>query len=276
MIKDILVKLERDAARDHVRDYAISIAETFGAHVAGVSFAHASLPSFVLPDVPSDVLASMLAENEAAARGAVTRFDAAVGRSGVSSEHRLVLETEQGPPDVFATMARRFDLSVIMQSDHENGVHNDLMIEAALFNTGRPVIVVPYIQKDGLKLGRVLCCWDGSRTAARAANDALPLLRRASAVELFIVANEKTRTENEMRGADMAQHLARHGVKVTVETMPAADIDVASVILSHSADCGADMLVMGGYGHSRLREFMLGGVTRGILETMTCPVFMSH
>ena len=173
-------------------------------------------------------------------------------------------------------MARRFDLTVVMQSDRHRHAYNDLMIEAALFNSGRPTIIVPYIQKQGVNLGRVLCCWDGSRTAARAISDSLPLLRKAKTVELFIVANDKTKWERELRGADIARHLARHDVNVEVEVVPAADIDVASVILSHVADCSADMIVMGGYGHSRLREFMLGGVTRAVLETMTIPVFMSH
>src|SRR5690606_34677644 len=103
---------------------------------------------------------------------------------------------------------------------------------------------------------------DGSRAAARAVNDALPLLRKANGVELFIVANEKTADEQVLRGADIARHLARHDVKVEVETTPAADVDVANVILSHVADCSASLLVMGGYGHSRLREFVLGGATR--------------
>jgi len=276
MIKDILVKIERNDARDHARDYAISLAEQLRAHLAGIAFAQSSIPNFVLPDIPSDVLATMLAENEADARKAVNRFEAAAERSGVSREHRLVTDSERGPPEIFSHMARRFDLSVIMQSDRDNGVHNDLLIEAALFNSGRPVIVVPYIQSAGASLARVVCCWDGSATAARAINDALPLLTRAKQVELLIVASEKIRHETELRGADIARHLARHEVKVTVEVTPAADSAVANVILSHAADVGADMLVMGGYGHSRLREFMLGGVTNGILGTMTCPVLMAH
>ncbi len=276
MIKDVVVKLERDAARDSVRDFAVSVAEAFGAHLTGVAFAHAGLPTFAMADVPSDVLASIFAENEASAQAAIARFEESVRRGGLSSEHRLVTEAELGPPDVFAQMVRRFDLSIIMQSDHRNGVHNDLMIEAALFDSGRPVIVVPYIQKTGLKFDRVMCCWDGSRAAARVVNDALPILRKAKQVELFIVANDKTKVEQRLKGAEIARHLARHDVKVEIETMPAADIDVASVILSHAADCSADLIVMGGYGHSRLREFMLGGVTRGIMETMTTPVFMSH
>ncbi|MDR3464572.1 MAG: universal stress protein [Xanthobacteraceae bacterium] len=276
MIKDIVVKLERDAARDGVSDFAVSLAEIFEAHLTGVAFGNAGIPSFVMPDVPSDVLASVMAENETVARKAVERFEALIQRHRVAGEPRLIVEGDSGPPDALALIARRCDLSVVMQSDHHNGAHNDLMIEAVLFNSGRPVVIVPYIHKGGVTLNRVICCWDGSRTAARAINDALPFLRRAKTVEIFIVANEKTKVQREIRGADIARHLARHGVTVEIEITPAADIDVASIVLSHAADLSADMLVMGGYGHSRLREFMLGGVTRGILETMTVPVFMSH
>jgi nucleotide-binding universal stress UspA family protein len=156
-------------------------------------------------------------------------------------------------------------------------VDNDEMIETSLFQSGRPLIVVPYIQKDGLKLDRVTCCWDGSRAAARAINDALPLLVKATAVELLIVVNDKTKNDkNEIRGAEMAKHLARHDVKVEVEAIPAADIDVASAILSYVADSSGTLIVMGGYGHAKMRELILGGVTRDMLKSMTVPVFMSH
>ena len=114
-----------------------------------------------------------------------------------------------------------------------------------------------------------------SRSAARAAADALPFLRRAKVVEVVTVASEPAKSD-EMPGADIAQHLARHGVTVELKRIVTAETDVASTILSHAADSSADFLVMGGYGHSRLREFILGGVTREILASMTVPVLMSH
>ncbi len=275
MIKDVILHLEHDASRDGARDYAISVAETFGAHLTGVAFGYvANIPSFVLPDFPADILADISARTETEARGAVERFEAAALRSGVSAESRLLMQSDFGPPTTFANMARRFDLSVIMQTDYDGGASNDILIEAALFDSGRPLVVVPYIQKGGLSLDRIICCWDGSRAAARAINDALPLLKKADAVELFIVANEKT--EHKVLGAEIGRHLARHGVKVEVEILPAADIDVANTVLSYVADRSASMIVMGGYGHSRFREFVLGGTTREILATMTVPVFMSH
>jgi nucleotide-binding universal stress UspA family protein len=277
MIKDIILHLERDPSRDVVRDFAASTAEIFAAHLTGVSFAFAaSIPNYIVPNFPAGVLAELFAESETAARGAIDRFEVAMKRSGLSAEPRLVLQTEFGPPETFSKMARCFDLSIIMQSDDYSGLNNSDLIEATLFDSGRPLIVVPYIQQEGLKLDRIVCCWDGSRAAVRAINDALPLLRKANIVELFIVENEKTADENIIGGIEIGRHLARHDIKIEVRRTPAADIDVPNVILSHVADSSASMLVMGGYGHSRLREFVLGGATRGILSAMTVPVFMSH
>ena len=137
------------------------------------------------------------------------------------------------------------------------------------------MIIVPYIQKAPLKLDNVLACWDGSRAATRAIADAMPLLQKAGRVELIIVANERGK-QDEIEGADMGGHLARHGLKVEVNRTVSGDIDVADALLSHAADAGTDFIVMGGYGHSRLREFVLGGVTRSIFRSMTAPVLMSH
>jgi nucleotide-binding universal stress UspA family protein len=229
-----------------------------------------------MPNFPAQMLTEIRAESEKIARTTLARFDAAAKLSLLSSEHRLVLENELRVPNTYSGLARRFDLSVLMQSDPD-GVNNDALIEASLFDSGRPLLVIPYIQKGALKLDRLVCCWDGSSAAARAINDALPLLVKASNVELLIVLNEGGNSaQSEIDGIEMAKHLARHKVKVDVKTTPAGGMDVTSVILSHAADCSADLIVMGGYGHSRLREFILGGTTRGILSSMTVPVFMSH
>jgi nucleotide-binding universal stress UspA family protein len=277
MIKDIIVNLEHKITRDPARDFAISIAETFDTHVAGVAFAYApDFPGYVMLDIPADIVAQMIAESEKTALAAIERFEAAARRGLVSAEHRLLKTMGAAAPAILSTLARRFDLSVFMQSEPD-GVDNDDMIETSLFQSGRPLIVVPYIQKDGLKLERVTCCWDGGAAAARAINDALPFLVKATAVDLLIVLNEKTNADpNVIRGAEMAKHLARHDVKVEVHTVPAADIDVANAILSYVADSSATLIVMGGYGHAKLREVILGGVTRDMLNSMTVPVFMSH
>jgi nucleotide-binding universal stress UspA family protein len=277
MIKDIIVHLEHQAARDPAPDFAVTIAEIFDAHLAAVAFAYApDFPGYVMLEIPADIVAQMIAESEKAALAAIERFDAGAKRSLISAEHRLLKPVGASAPAVLSTLARRFDLGVFMQSE-PNGVDNDDMIEASLFESGRPLIVVPYIQKDGLKLDHVVCCWDGSRAATRAINDGLPLLVKATTVDLLIVLNEKTNSNtNVIRGAEMAKHLARHDVKVQIETVPAADIDVTYAILSYVADNSATLIVMGGYGHAKLREVVLGGVTRDMLKSMTVPVFMSH
>ena len=129
----------------------------------------------------------------------------------------MLKATEAEAPSVLATFARRFDLSVLMQSE-PNVVNNDDMIETSLLESGRPLVVVPYIQREGLQLNRVICCWDGSRAATRAINDALPLLVRAGTIDLLIVLNEKTGSEeHEIRGIELEKHFARHDVKVEIE-----------------------------------------------------------
>ena len=276
MIRDILVKLERTAARDRVVDYAISVANAFEAHLTGATFARADVPHFFSADIPLDVLQKILGEEEAAGRSAIDRFEKAAAAGALqSADHRMVGESLVGPPQMLATMGRRFDLSIIMQSEPKEGAYNDLLIEAALFDSGRPVIVVPYIQTAMLCLDRVVCCWDGSRAAARAINDALPFLEKAKAVELLMVVQGKS-AGGEMHGADIARHLARHDIAVEIAVQPASDMDIPATILSHAADVSADLIVMGAYGHARLREFVLGGVTRSILGSMTAPAFMSH
>jgi nucleotide-binding universal stress UspA family protein len=120
-----------------------------------------------------------------------------------------------------------------------------------------------------------MACWDGSRNAARALNDAMPFLRRAKAIDVITVGGEKNKADA-IQGADIAQHLARHGLNVELRNIAAGDVDVPNLILSDAADHDTDLIVMGGYGHSRLREFVLGGATRGILSSMTVPTLMSH
>jgi nucleotide-binding universal stress UspA family protein len=277
MIKDILLCLERDQAYDQVRDFGLSIAETLKAHVKGVAFAHdPDLSGYLMPNLPAQMLAEMRAEGEKVARATIARFEVAAERSGLSREHGVVIENESGISSAYSRLVRNSDLAILMQSDPD-GVNNDALIEASLFDSGRPVIVLPYIQRGALKLDRVVCCWDGSNAATRAIHDALPLLVGASNVELLVVRSGRgDSARSEIGGIEMAKHLARHDVKIEVETTPTGGIDVASVILSHAADWSASLIVMGGYGHSRLREFILGGTTRGILSSMTVPVFMSH
>ena len=276
MIKDIVVNLSVEPSRDIAGPYAISVADAFGAHLAAVAFSYDPIiPPTIMGGVPASFIDEQRAENEKAAKDAVARFDEAARRAGISFESRSMTASVAGGADTFGRIARRFDLSIVGQTEPDKVAPEELIVEGALFDSGRPVLVVPYIQKGGLKLDRVMVCWDGSRNATRAVADAMPLLHKAKAVDVVIVANDKGK-DDELPGADIAQHLARYDLAVDLKRIVATDTDVANTLLSHAADTSADFIVMGGYGHSRLREFILGGATHGILASMTVPVLMSH
>jgi nucleotide-binding universal stress UspA family protein len=276
MIKDLVVNLTVGADRDAAAQFAVSIAQTFEAHIAGIAFA---FDPVITPTVMDGLSAAWVdtqrIENRAAAQAAIDRFEAAAARQGLSAEHRLIEASLGGSAGLFGRIARRFDLAVVGQMEPDRMAPDNLFVESALFESGRPTVVVPYIQDEGLKLGRVLVCWDGSHNAARAMADAMPFLRRGTAIEIVTVSDGRG-AKDEIAGADIGQHLARHGLAVEVKRLVADDTDVANTILSYAADCAADFIVMGGYGHSRLREFVLGGMTRSMLGAMTVPALMSH
>jgi nucleotide-binding universal stress UspA family protein len=275
MIKDLVVNLPIDR-QPTAADYAISIAETFSAHITGIAFAYEPVVApTVMGGVPGDWVEAQRAESAKAATAAIAQFEAAAQRSALSADHRMLPAAVGGAADLFGHIARRFDLSVVGQTEPDRPTPEELIIESALFESGRPVVVVPYIQKQGLKLDRVLVCWDGSRTATRAIADSLPFLTRAKAIDVITVTDGHAKSD-EIPGADIGHHLTRHGLNIEVKRIVAPDVDVPNTILSYAADCSADFLVMGGYGHSRLREFVLGGATRGILSSMTVPALMSH
>lgn len=276
MIKDIVVSLSVVEGGDFVGEFAISVAAALDAHLTGIAFVYDPIvPVAATGYIPSDVIEAQRSASQQAAKTALDRFSAAAARAGISADATGLPASFGGAGDQFGQIGRRFDLAIVGQAEPDKNSVDEVIAESALFESGRPVIMVPYIQKTPLKLDRVMLCWDGSRAATRAIADAMPLLEHASQVEVVVVANDRGK-QDEIPGADIGQHLARHGLKVNVARFSAGGIDVADALLSHAADSGADLIVMGGYGHSRLREFVLGGVTRSMLRSMTAPVLMSH
>jgi len=276
MFKDIVVNLSVRKGSTAVGDYAVSVAAALEAHITGVAIAFIpNIPGASLGYLPIETIEAQQRENEAAAETAAEHFVTASAKAGVAAERRVVRIGFPAAAEHFSRMARRFDLAIVGQVEPDVNSVEAAIAEATLFESGRPIIVVPYIQKAPAKLERVMVCWDGSRAAARAVADAMPLLELAGSIEVVSVTNERGKYD-EIEGADMGLHLARHGVKVAVTRITRGNIDVVDALLSHAADSGADFMVMGGYGHSRLREFVLGGVTRGILHSMVVPTLMSH
>jgi nucleotide-binding universal stress UspA family protein len=171
---------------------------------------------------------------------------------------------------------RYADVLVIGQPNETDasGVEPDFA-ERLLLAAGRPALVIPYAGDFPTVGTRVLVAWNASREATRALTDAIPILREAKQVDV-IAFNPKDAPHGEVPGADIGLYLARHGIKVNVSQQTAEDVDVGNQLLSRAADLDSDLVVMGAYGHSRMKELILGGATRTVLNSMTVPVLMSH
>ena len=276
MFKDIIVNLGAGKSGKIVGDYAISVAGRLEAHITGIAIAFVpDIQAAGTAFIPIEKIEALQRDNEAAAETVVDWFGAATARAGIFAEKRILRANMSSAADQFGRIARRFDLAIVGQVEPDGSPIQAMISESILFESGRPMLIVPYVQTTPLKLDRIMVCWDGSRPAARAIADAMPLLKRAGNIEVVSVTSEHGKRD-ETEGADIGHHLARHGLKVDVTRITRGELDVEDVLLSHAADSDADFMVMGGYGHSRLREFVLGGVTRSMLRTMTVPTLMSH
>lgn len=210
------------------------------------------------------------------AKDCLATFEAAAKTAGVPSFESLLIDNEAGAG--IGLIGRYSDLVVIGQSDRDQASGGTLsdFPEYVVMSSGRPVLVVPYAGKFDAVGRRILVAWDGSTSATRAVMNAIPLLARATAVDVVVFnAEAQGDAHGELPGADIGLYLARHGVKVNV-MREKAKIDLGNALLSLAADLASDLIVMGGYGHSRFREILMGGVTRTVLESMTVPVLMSH
>lgn len=210
------------------------------------------------------------------AEKAVAGFNKIVTDLGVPSYESAIANDEAGGG--IGLQARYSDLVVLGQTNPDEPSPSVLpdFPEYIVMNSGRPVLIIPYAGDFTTVAKRPLISWDASRESTRAVTDAIPLLKQADLVQVAIF-NSKSSSDahGEQPGADIALFLARHGVKVEV-SVHKTSTDIGNALLSLSHDLDSDMIVMGGYGHSRLREMIMGGVTRTILESMTIPVLMSH
>jgi nucleotide-binding universal stress UspA family protein len=274
--KTILVHLDHRPRSAERLGLAGSLADEFGAHLIGL-FAPGvpRLPSYAQAEGGPLLRELLDRRNAEIQHDAERRFrDIAQRHGDERSEWRASLAD---PAAAVQLSARYADLVVAGQPEAEDEGDLRGLADELVFSAGRPVLFVPYAGRFPALGKRVLVAWDTGREAARAVTDALPLLQRAEAVEVCAFDPERGRRgHGELPGADIGLYLARHGVKVTVARQSGARYDVGSQILSRAADVGADLVVMGAYGHARVRELVLGGVTRTMLEAMTVPVLMSH
>jgi nucleotide-binding universal stress UspA family protein len=257
--------------------YALWLADMCGARLTVASpVVSPVLPPMVSSEMPGDILSRVQEEIENAARSALDAFLESAKQTDVNVE-TLTLEVLSGDlGKEVSRLAQYFDATVLEQPNPE-GPDTSNVIEAVLFGSGRPVLIVPYIILHvPSQLRTVLVAWNEGRLAARAIADALPLLQMADRVEVVTVSGTNPRGSWHGSADMMAQHLAQHGIKADMKALARGDVDIGNTLVSYAADVSADLIVMGAYGHSRLREIVLGGTTRTILQSMPVPVLMAH
>ncbi|MFM9844915.1 MAG: universal stress protein [Dongiaceae bacterium] len=279
VIKDILVHIDSGKSSAGRIDAAIGLAESFDAHVTGLLLSLEPMAPIAVPGLVPVVLPEFVYDEAAKAAEAVAAaFRETVTKAGLSADCRTVTVLSMDAAETVALHARHSDLVVLGQTSPDEIVPGGpSFCSDVIMAAGRPALIVPYIGARARLGERILVAWNASRESARAVNDSLPFLVKAKAVTVLTVNPDKNGMESRREpGADIALHLARHGVKVEAERAVARDISVGDAILAEIGDNGQDMLVMGAYGHSRLQEFVLGGVTRKLLQVMTVPVLMSH
>src|ERR1700733_8230719 len=282
--KDILVHLD-NGPRSPVRlGIAARLAQRSGAQLTAVYvvdipsaefFYGAAMP--LAAGGAEQVVDQIRADALAAAGPVEAEFRELLRREGLDGGWRLV---EGNLPATVALHARYADLAVLGQAnpyDHLDPLDHDAVVAATVMGSGRPVLTVPFAG-DFPTLGeRVLVAWNASREAARAVNDALPLMAAAKQVTVLAINPQRgIGGLGDVPAADIALHLARHGIKAEAAHTVAKDISDGEALLSYAADIGADLIVSGAYGHSRARELVFGGVTRTLIAEMTAPVLLSH
>ena len=271
---DLAVHVDRSSKCQVGLDMAAALAQRCEAHLTGVYVDSVPLAPELMAMSAAPVLMDTIAREEADhAQKARQRFEDTLKGSGVRSSFRH----GTGPRFVaLSTHARHADLMIISQDDASAPVAGGFA-DYVVMDSGRPVLMVPYIGAATPVDGTVLVAWNGTRESARAVNDALPLLSMARQVQVVVADPDDTPLyDSPLPGADLCEHLARHGLKVESKVLRGGQGSAGDQLLSHAADVSANLIVMGAYGHSRLREMVLGGVTLHMLRHMTVPVLMSH
>ncbi len=276
--KTILVYLSNEDQLPRLMAVAKDLAARNNAHLIGLHVMPGVeiYPGITYPVDPR-VFTDLANAYEVTAEACKAAFLAATKDEDFATEWRRAEAGTRPVAEVATENARFADLVICSQPDPEHDDYATIVVEQLILESGRPVLIVP-TSANIKSIGVVpVLAWNGSKEACRAAFDALPLIEDAKLVTLLEVASRGGNGRKaEMAAGDMCATLDRHGVKCEVNRAVAGNISVGDELLSRLADKGADLLVMGGYGHSRMREFVLGGATRHILHHMTVPVLMSH
>jgi nucleotide-binding universal stress UspA family protein len=277
MLKDILVHIPSERSIRPIADSAISLAIAHAAHLDAVSIGFETANLGLSIDGAAAVATIYEVEHESAlarANAALAVFETEARNSGITYGVRPFTG---GPAELAAAvgrLARLYDLTVVLQPDPDRNTFDNTVPQEMLFQSGGPVVFIPYTHKGPFEPKHIGIAWDGSRLAARAIREAAPFLARAQTVTIISV--NETEIPADVSAGALKAHLARRELPANIVRISADRSDIQPTILSIAADTGLDLIVMGGYGHSRLNESILGGVTRGMLQSMTVPTLMSH
>ena len=277
MLKNLLVHIPSERVMRPVIDGSISLAMARNAHLKAVSIGYAASNVGLAIDGGAAVAAVFEMERERAlerANAALAVFEAEARNAGIGYEVQALTGIPYETAAEISAAARLCDLSIVLQPEQTRDTFDNTIPLEILFQSGGPVLVMPHTHKGPFEPRRIGIAWDGSRLAARAVRDAAPFLARAQAITILCI--NESKTPEIPSPTELAAHLARHGLKAEVERISADRADVQPLILSMAADASMELLVMGAYGHSRLQERLLGGVSRGMFQSMTVPTLMSH
>ena len=280
MIKDILVVVPTERPGRPVIDVSISLAAAFGAHLDAMAAGYVSTSTaYVVNGAAGAAVATVFElEQERAtqrATAALEIFEAEARNAHISYECHPLEATPADAADAIGAAPRLYDLSVVLQPMPEYETFDNALPKEILLHSGGPVLFVPHIFRGAFNPKRIGICWDGSRLAARALRDARPFVAQADSL-VAISINGADGVPAYASTDRLVKHLARAGLPISSVDITASRSEIQTTILSLAADESVDMLVMGGYGHSRLHEGLLGGVTRAMLQTMTVPTLMTH
>jgi nucleotide-binding universal stress UspA family protein len=278
MYRNILVLVPTELSPRPVADGSISLAAACQAELEALAIGYETSAIPMAAEGGAAVASIYEIERQRAferADGALRVFEAQAKGAGITYRCRALSALPGEAVSIVGAAARLHDLTIVSQPDSDRDTFDNNLAQEILFEAGGPVLFMPYTFKGPLRAKRIGICWDGSRLAARAVHDAMPLLKRADAVTVITV-NEDENVPNEASPTHLARYLGRSGVSVRLTSLRTDDSEIQAGILSLAADESLDLLVMGGYGHSRLKETVLGGVTRDMLRCMTMPTLMSH
>jgi len=277
-IKDIMVLCDAGEANDYRVETALLLAKIYQAHLTGVHLVpYPIIPVYGgnFPDTIPYISADQLEQSKNTANRLRDNFKKKATNLGIHCEWK---EIDGVDVRYIIDNARYTDVVIVPQGYSRYGEDNTQKIDAYLsVHLGRPLIITPDLKKVFTLPKKVIIAWDESHEAARAVHDALPFLQYAEQIQIIsVAANTKQEKQYMIFDDDLRKHLSHHGINVEVVSLDPSSKGTGKTILEGALEFNADLIVMGAYGHSRLKEIVLGGATRYLLKNTTIPLFLSH